>query len=79
MELDPTSGELQRHMERDSLKSPRLYACPKAESAASNPFLGDIYLSCFLKSPVMETPQSIKVIPSSASDVFLGSKLNRPC
>ena len=64
---------------RGLLKSPRLHCCPKAGSTASNPFLRDIYLSCFLKSPVMETPQSTKVIPSSASDVLLESKLNHPC
>lgn len=70
MELDPTSDELQKPMEQGTLKSSRLYSCPKAGSTASNSFLRDIYVSCFLKSPVMETPQSIKVIPSGASDVF---------
>lgn len=63
----------------DSLKSSRLHSCPKTGSTASNPFLRDIYLSCVLKSPGIETPQSIKVIPYSASDAFLLSKLNHPC
>lgn len=31
------------------------------------------------KSPVIKIPQSIKVIPSSHSDVSLGSKLKHPC
>lgn len=66
-------------MKQGSLKSFRLYSCCKAGSTASNPFLKDTYLSCFLKSPVMETPQSIKVIPSSASAIFPLSKLNHPC
>jgi len=79
MELGPTSDELQKHTEQGTLKSPRLYSCPKAGSTASNLFLRDIYPSYVLKSPVMETPQSIKVIPSRASDIFLRPELNHPC
>lgn len=79
MEVDPTSAEVLKHTKQGSLKSFRLYSCCKAGSTASNPFLKDIYLSCFLKSPLMETPQSIKVIPSSASAIFPLSKLNHPC
>lgn len=67
------------HERRDSMKSSRLYSCPKTRSTAPKPFQRYIYRSHFFKSPVIETPQFIKVIPSSPSSVSLGSKLNHPC
>lgn len=47
------------------------------DQTASNPFLSN--LSSFLKSPVKDTPHSIKVIAASASAISLISKLNHPC
>lgn len=46
-----------------SLKSSKLNSWPTGGSTASNPFLRDICLSCFLRSPVMEPPQSINSNP----------------
>lgn len=49
----------------------------RLHQTASNPFLTN--LSCFLKSPVKESPQTVKVIAASASAISPMSKLNHPC
>lgn len=47
------------------------------DQTAANPFLSN--LSCFLKSPVKDTPHSIKVIAASASAISPMLKPNLPC